>query len=1206
MYGGSGKLGRGRGGGPVKRNIHTTFQPSSVQRPSTTPGGGRLSAGGGHRNRSNTPVAPALVSTAEETFSLVRNNPLNFGMIIRLSPVLVEEIKRLEAQGGAARMKFDSSAKNPAGNIIDVGGKEFRFTWSQETGDLCDIYEECESGDNGNGLLVESGGAWRKLNVQRELDESFKNHVKMRTVEAERKHKSRTAIVLDHPSTKNHMKAVAAAEVNNTWRGSYKQKKEPPFKKMKADTYSGPPKSVGKARLSSSTPSKVRTSASPLLSTPEQSGAPLSPHRNSNALKVHANRDDATLNQSSKENAGTSEKEMLNRGSVGAIQNKPGSNEKFGNKPTDLPSLLISLLMEKPQGMNLKALEKAVGDTIPKSVKQIEPILKKVAVLQGSGRYILKPDVDLESFKKYSSGSGSSPENNHHHREVTAPESSFPSKANDVKESEEPSHLISAPYEELNLSEKIDIEHRSPDVLSEKKVSENSEGPAASSSLSGSDSDSESDSSDSGSDSGSPNRSPAGSGSGSSGDSESDASSNSKEGSDEDVDIMSDDDKEPKQILLHPDPGLSTPRVPSTAPEVGYARNLVDEKDEENGSDFVELERDLFADNQEADMHVTTNSFPDKDGDNYADESRNLFVNHIEHQDRNLHSDKENVAKDGSEEIERVVPRTKAKRGFDENEHAKRLKTGNWARPAIPRGRNSFSESPLSRSPDGPNEVPYRGPMVQMDRTVRDVTDYDYEKVDNREVPGNSTSDSPRSGPRAIDLNARAKAPASMERTERYVEGLDLDRYSERGPQGHEPFFPQKDKTNKEIRDEDGHSKDRRPPKNSRLGADGGKHSGSHQKKHDALIGKIKEAGLVSTSQPKDSPIDNYRTDMKKSPVVNGRGATLRREASALEMGEFREDLLEETSGAKKRFERNSSFKQSENKPSSDHRNLDASKGNLAGRTSLDSAKASPLQSGIGTSSIPPSLSKKLISEDHNDDFARINGKPIQRETQALSRVDHVKPGSQQNKFAETNSKGRHNEAGAGQGIGSEGYSDSQRKVPPVGAAQKYEKQGAPPTTRDNRRQKSNDLGEKRKDFWLVDSRDSGQKRREMESSSDDSITSYTKYEKEEPEMKGPINDLSQYNEYVQEYREKYDCYHTLNKILQSYRTEFQIFGRDLELAKGRDNVRYNNILEQLMESYRQCATKHKRLKKIFVVLHHELQHLKEMIRDFAEKQTKG
>lgn len=84
--------------------------------------------------------------------------------------------------------------------IIDVGGKEFRFTWSKD-GDLCDIYEERRSGEDGNGLLVESGCAWRKLNVQRVLDESTKNHVKRRSEEAERKMKSRkyVAIIGDIP-----------------------------------------------------------------------------------------------------------------------------------------------------------------------------------------------------------------------------------------------------------------------------------------------------------------------------------------------------------------------------------------------------------------------------------------------------------------------------------------------------------------------------------------------------------------------------------------------------------------------------------------------------------------------------------------------------------------------------------------------------------------------------------------------------------------------------------------------------------------------------------------------------------------------------------------------------------------------------------------------------------------------------------------------
>ncbi|KAI3777882.1 hypothetical protein L1987_47685 [Smallanthus sonchifolius] len=1014
MYAGSGKLGRGRDGGPVNRNIHSTFQPSSVQRPSVTAAGGRQSAGGGHRNRSSTPAPAATVSTADETFSLVRNTALNFGMIIRLSPVLVEEIKRLEAQGCAARIKFDSSAKNPAGNVIDVGGKQFRFTWSQETGDLCDIYEERRSGDNGDGLLVESGGAWRRLNVHRELDETVKNDVRRKTVEAERNRKSKKAIILEpgNPSMKTQIKALAAAEVNNAWRGSYKQKKEPPLKKMKAEPSStsftavARPKSGGKAGFFSSTHPKIRASVSPLLSTPEQPGVPLSPLRNSNLNKVHTNRDDATLTQSSKGNVSTS----------GVLQNKPGSNEILGN-------------------------------------------------------------------------------NNHPREATTALKSSFPLKSDGVKEFEEPSHQIFEPHEDLNTSENIDIDNISPDVLSDKKVSHNNEGPAVSSSRSGSDSDSESGSSDSGSDS----RSPVGSRSGSSSDSESDASANSKQGSDEDVDIMSDDDKEPKQKLQLLDH------------ELGYAHNMADEKDDGHGSDLVDIEKDLFGDNDEAGLHVTNN-----DEDNYADETTKLLVNHLHHQESEVH---DHAKKVGSKKTSK---RGSDEKHFDENEH-KRLKSTNWAQPAI------------SRS-DGPRV---------MGQAVGDVSDYDYENVNNREFLGSSTSVSPRPGPGSIDLNARAKPPADMD---------NIGKFSERGPQGNNAFLMQKDKKfNKERRAEDGPSKDRRPPKNS-----GGKHSGSHQKKHGALIEKIKEPELLSTSQIKDSPVD-----LLKPTLVNGCRPTLRRELSELEMGEFRENMHEE-----KRFERNNnSFKQSENISSSDYWNLDESK-----------AKPNDMIN----------LPKKVIPEEHVDDFTRLNGK------QSLSRLDHVKVGSKHN-------KGRHNEAGA-----STLNTDSQRNVN-VDVPRKHEKQVVPISTKDKRRHKSKDLGEKKKDFWMVNSRDNnGQKRREPESCSDDSITSYTKYEKEEPEMKGPIRDLSQYNEYVQEYREKYDCYHTLNKILESYRNEFQTFGRDLELAKGRDIDRHNKILEQLMESYRQCGTKHKRLKKIFVVLHHELQHLKEMIRDFAEKQTKG
>ena len=76
-----------------------------------------------------------------------------------------------------------------------MGGKEYRFTWAPEMNALCDIYEECRSGEDGNGLLVESGTAWRKLNVQRVLDESTQKQVKERTEKYEQKQKSRKYVI---------------------------------------------------------------------------------------------------------------------------------------------------------------------------------------------------------------------------------------------------------------------------------------------------------------------------------------------------------------------------------------------------------------------------------------------------------------------------------------------------------------------------------------------------------------------------------------------------------------------------------------------------------------------------------------------------------------------------------------------------------------------------------------------------------------------------------------------------------------------------------------------------------------------------------------------------------------------------------------------------------------------------------------------------
>lgn len=123
MYGAS-KLGRGGGRAGVV-NKRNSFPPPPPHRLSTPSSSNRLSLGSSAaRSRMGGPGSGASAGgskAVEETFSLVSgNNPLAFAMIIRLAPDLVEEIKKVEIQGGAARIKFDSSGHNPNGNVSNL------------------------------------------------------------------------------------------------------------------------------------------------------------------------------------------------------------------------------------------------------------------------------------------------------------------------------------------------------------------------------------------------------------------------------------------------------------------------------------------------------------------------------------------------------------------------------------------------------------------------------------------------------------------------------------------------------------------------------------------------------------------------------------------------------------------------------------------------------------------------------------------------------------------------------------------------------------------------------------------------------------------------------------------------------------------------------------------------------------------------------
>ncbi|GER53488.1 dentin sialophospho protein, partial [Striga asiatica] len=1002
MFGGPGKMGRGGGGvGAVKRSNHAP----PIGRV------GRPSMGSGPRGRVGAP--PAAISSpsassmeVEESFSLVRENPLNFGMAIKLAPDLVEEIKRVEAQGGGARIKFDVNANNPNGNVIHVGDKIFRFTWSREPGDLCDIYEERQSGEDGNGLLVESGGTWRKLNVERELDESTKNHVKRRSEEAERKHKSRKAIVLDHqnPSMKNQVKALAAAE-SNPWR-NFKNRKEPPFKKAKLDPpLGGPPKSAYKASVPPTTLSKCKiSSGSPLSSQPEQHGGPASPAVSGNLLKGRVDITDVAPTQNTNI-ISSSEKETPSKLPHNIIREKSKHSRNMEAKPADLKSLVISLLQEnQSKGMSLKALEKAVGEVMPNSARQIDPILKQVAVFQSPGRYLLKQGLEKESMKKPPSQSGSSPASNRHQPPSPEKPTQLPPPTSDNHDQQ---------HGELNNS--IPSPRTAMHPIPPQQQHSDSKAPPAAGNNSSSDDSSSSSDSDSSS---SPSHSRS--------DSDSDdASVSSKQASDEEVDIMSDEDPPPAGPHL-----------------------------EENNRDA-----------------------PQDDG-NFP--SPNWF------------------------------------------------RTGNLSQPVSGTINSIFGESPENSSPDRPDQSPEQRPVDVMVDIINMDDDDD----------GNDDND----------------------------------------PSKKSSIFPE----------DDGLVGERRP---ARFSSEGNKSS----------------VFPVEDSRKKENV-----TSMEENrlPVANGRGSVLRREYSDLELGEFREPIEDAATTTpflpKKHIERKNSFKQMENKESV-CRNSD--QGRLKppnSKINIDSgAKSSPRNSEAvvsGCADGPPSSKRKGL-EKNVDDHIRLHKKssrPVEQQ--------HMQPGPQHVRILETGNKSRFAaDAGPGRARSSEGHLDASRRMSVDSTEQQQVQHDlvrgvGPVTTKVSKKQKSTNVvgnsNGRRVDNSLTGANDnSGQKKKEF---SPDEDNLYAKYEKEEPELKGPIKDASQYNEYVKEYQEKYESYRHLNKILEDYRDEFTKYGKDLETYKGRDTKRYHDTLKQMRSSFHQCGEKHKRQKKIFTVLHEELKQLKQMIKDFA------
>jgi hypothetical protein len=1124
-------------------------------------------------------------------------------MIIRLSPDLVDEIKRVEAQGGAAKIKFDAFPNNSTENIINVGGKEFKFTWSGEKGELCDIYEEHQSGEDGNGLLIEAGCAWRKLNVLRTLDESTTSHMKMRSVEAEQRTKSRKAIVLD-PGNPSVTKQLAHAE-GSPWRMSNKQKKEPPPKKRKVDP---PPVPVGGPKPSfrpgASTPTmKNRLSASPGPSPSNQYNTP--PYGIGNMAKTHAANENVTPVQT-KGRVNMIEKEP-SAWKNNVLRDTSGREAINVNKEIDLQSLLVDILKEAP--MSLKALEKAVGDKVPNPAKKIEPILKRVSLEKigvflslvciivslivvdnqianfQAPRYFLKPEAELESYKKHSPDSGSSPE---HQQLLPVTECSrdqlpVPGRNNTEKFSlcEQngegsldclPVHLV----EQLSTQENVDIEHHSPGIFHEEKRSENREAQARSSS----DSDSDSDNSDSGSDS----KSAAGSDSGSSSDSE--ASSNSKDGSDEDVDIMSDGDREPLLTTqsLEQD-AIDLPGHGSSAVEIeGHNSDAVDIDGHDSdavdidghGSDTVDVEGNSSDEGHGSDadrkknsdnnwkMETTTGTSPTANGEVGISGQEHFTSGHDNLRERQnfigqLFDDTENTTKNNFKNDKRDISE---RLGKDQNQKA--LDFEHYSqKSAHEKNRKSQSCNQLS--------------AVSKDSQHSELK-YDAEL---RNASASQTID-----PLRGLLKSSIEKSNRHGKSNKHSDALGNVRKSDKGD--HFPLEMLSSRSGKAFRDnqrDDVHLKNKFP-RNKKDGESAIRPSlptETSDRKPDELDGSDKDPKNVSGLSIGSSPLDSQRTYLAKLP--KGNGPVLQKQVSELELGELPEPLGEDT--ALKPIEEKTSFRQSNLKPSTSEKlGIDSDKRRSK---KSDSKKAAPPHTVNGS------------NEHVVEDSERSQKWALQSHGQNLTGTD-TEISSQNKNLEDAAYKSRQKDSRARVGNSVEGYGETNKKTPVVKHGSKRAS-----TSRSSRESKrhssvSNSING-HKDATSIPG---GSVVREKQMTSfGEEDSSYLKYEKASPELKGPISDHLQYKAYMQEYNDKYDSYHSINKILESHRNDFQKLGQDLGFAKGRDVERYNKIVEQIKESYCKYGERHKRLKKVFVVLHEELKHLKQRMRDYASSHGK-
>ncbi|KAF8718128.1 hypothetical protein HU200_025613 [Digitaria exilis] len=1184
--------GRGGGGGASKR-------PPA---PHGRGRGGSSSIGGMGAPPRGRAAAAAQPAGRDESFRLESSGPPAFAAIIRLTPDLVDEIRRAEEAGGGARIKFNPNMYNSSENVIDVNGKEFKFTWASERGELCDIYEERQSGEDGNGLLLECGSAWRKVNVQRILDESAKNLVKMRSEEAERLSKSRKSIVLDpaNPSVKSQAKSMAAAAVEGSMR-RMPWKKNEFFKKNKAAAIA-PTKSISKVKLSNNIP-KGNFSTSPAPS-PEQPGANIP----SFPVGSDANNEVITPFDLNKEENSKTEKATPNKMSKGINRRASAHSASVDDNTNEVRSLLISVLSENPKGMSLKALEKAVADVLPNASKKIESSIKNIANYQAPGRYVLKPEFEVENSKRHVEGGRSINENT----EEFAP---------------------SLKIDDPDIFESIDVVGSPATTAGDGKVNNGSEDKAGTSSESGSDSDSDSDSSDSGSDSGSQSRSAADSGSGSSSDSDSDASSSSKDGSDAFVDITSDDDRaNTAQTKVSDDLNLSTSPRDLTRLDVDDEQiDIGTNMDYRTASPHIDL-NNFNTDNDDAEAEgfaagnlkkpseipgskntPSTRMDPTHVDSKYNEMSyqADLFDDSLKTISENLpneeagqltkqHSNRrKSTSKDGSNHGPMSIadksakPKLKRSSGNENSttkpESAKKIKV-DVASPGItgPLSEHRKGLPPEKHSNDRLNkEAGSVSRNVSRDSSPamkgRPLASGNIQKIDhspNVPIP-TMHSERPKEN---IEKSSLKKKTEKMQKPWHGIDGDFGIGYSH--GEGHHANFDGSDDSSARKKSRYGDPLDDKMLKRSK-DANPNINSMNLTKSSSGNAGPDEIAAFPGLNESNGELSTSQRVNVERSPHGKKR---LQRELSDLELGEFRETSLEnDNERTRKQFERNNSSKSLDAKLASidnSYPGMNNRKAHVSGFH--DRGKPSPQEYGVGGQINQEAFPRKAAGYDFDD-----NG-PQQRgnipENQHFPRTDASDSDNISYRPGEKTSKRDSRMAQGGVLEHAEKKKKATSRLPQNGYNNAT-------VTRTQKSISPSDNEERSRNNSLIES-ETGRKR---DSSSDDDNLFFSKYDKDEPELKAPIKDFSQYKDYVQEYNEKYGVYTYLNSQIEKTKSEFLKVQEDLNVAKERDKEQYYNIVGRLRDMYRESGARHKLMKKVFVLLHEELQTMKQRITDFTE-----